>query len=107
MENQLIELYLFVCQIYDTRFQTCFQRASNNSKPDFTDQEIVCIWFFGHLNGKFQKKQIHDFILDYWAEWFPRLPSYQTRLLSLELARTNLSKYRGAIVHSPAHCPNS
>jgi len=78
MENQLIQLYLFVCQIYDTRSDTCFQRLSNNSKPDFTDQELVCIWFFGHLNQKFQKKQIYNFILDYWADWFPRLPAYQT-----------------------------
>jgi len=78
MENQLIELYLFVCQIYDTRSDTCFQRSSNNSKPDFTDQEIICIWFFGHLNEKLQKKQIYNFILDYWADWFPRLPAYQT-----------------------------
>ncbi|MBA3786252.1 MAG: transposase [Acidobacteria bacterium] len=85
MENQLIQLYLFICQIYDTRSQTCFQRASNNSKPDFTDQELLCIWFFGHLNGKFQKKQIYDFILDYWAEWFPRLPSYQTFVYRLNL----------------------
>ncbi len=85
MENQLIQLYLFICQIYDTRSETCFQRASNNSKPDFTDQELLCIWFFGHLNGKFQKKQIYDFILDYWAEWFPRLPSYQTFVYRLNL----------------------
>ncbi len=85
MENQLIQLYLFVCQIYDTRSNTCFQRLSNNSKPDFTDQELVCIWFFGHLNGKFQEKQIHDFILDYWAAWFPRLPAYQTFCYRLNL----------------------
>jgi len=78
MENQLIQLYLFICQIYDTRSITCFQRASNNKDPLFTDQEIVSIWFFGHLNGKFQKKQIHDFILTYWADWFSRLPAYQT-----------------------------
>ena len=85
MENQLIQLYLFVCQIYDTRSVTCFQRASNNSKPDFTDQELVCIWFFGHLNEKFQKKQIYDFIRHYWADWFPQLPSYQTFSYRLNL----------------------
>jgi hypothetical protein len=85
MENQLIQFYLFVCQIYDTRFQTCFQRSSNNSQPDFTDQELVCIWFFGHFNDKFQKKQIYNFILDYWADWFPRLPSYQTFVYRLNL----------------------
>ncbi len=76
MENQLIQLYLSVCRIYDTRSATCFQRASNNRKPEFTDQELICIWFFGHLNGKFQKIQIHQFILEYWADWFPRLPAY-------------------------------
>ena len=90
MENQLIQLCLFVCQIYDTRSQTCFQRLSNNSKPDFTDQELVCIWFFGHLNGKFQKKQIHDFILTYWAAWFPRLPAYQTFCYRLNLLEQTL-----------------
>ncbi len=85
MENQLIELYLFVCRIYDTRSATCFQRASNNFKPAFTDQELVCIWFFGHLNEKFQKKQIYNFILNYWADWFPLLPAYQTFCYRLNL----------------------
>jgi hypothetical protein len=85
MENQLIELYLFICQIYDTRSTTCFQRLSNNRNPRFTDQELVCIWFFGHLNEKFTKRQIYDFIENYWAEWFPKLPSYQTFSYRLNL----------------------
>jgi hypothetical protein len=85
MENQLIELYLFVCQIYDTRSDTCFQRLSNNSKPRFTDQELVSIWFFAHFNDKFNKQQIYNFIRDYWADWFPHLPSYQTFCYRLNL----------------------
>lgn len=85
MENQLIELYLFVCQIYDTRSNTCFQRASNNCKPQFTDQELVTIWFFAHLNEKYEKKQIHRFITQYWAQWFPHLPAYQTFCYRLNL----------------------
>ena len=85
MENQLIQLYLFVCQIYDTRSDTCFQRLSNNREPKFTDQELIAIWFFGHLNEKFQNKQIYNFILDYWADWFPRLPAYQTFCYRLNL----------------------
>ncbi len=39
MENQLIQFYLFICQIYDTRSATYFQRAGNNSKPRFTIQK--------------------------------------------------------------------
>ncbi len=85
MENQLIQLYLFVCQIYDTRSETCFQRLSNNRKPKFTDQELVCIWFFGHLNDKFTKQQIYNLIVQYWADWFPHLPSYQTFCYRLNL----------------------
>ncbi len=68
MENQLIQLYLFVCQIYDTRSDTCFQRLSNNSKPRFADQELIAIWFFAHLNEKFEKKQIYNFINAQWPQ---------------------------------------
>jgi hypothetical protein len=85
MENQLIQLYLFVCQTYDNRSETCFQRLSNNSKPVFTDQELISIWFFGHLNHKFTKRQIYDFIQDYWIDWFPKLPAYQTFSYRLNL----------------------
>lgn len=87
MENQLIQIYLLVCQVYDTSSDTCFQRVSNNSKPAFTDQELLTIWFFAHLNGLFQKRQMLQFIQHYWSDWFPNLPSYQTfvrRLNQLE-----------------------
>lgn len=83
MENTLIQIYLFVCQIYDTRSESCFQRLSNNSKPDFTDQELITIWLFAHLNDKFRKKQMHEFIKQYWSDWFPRLPGYQTFVFRL------------------------
>src|SRR5205085_6906878 len=83
MENQLIELYLLACHVYDTRSETCFQRLSNNSKPEFTDQELIAIWFFAHLEGCFEKKKMHTLILKYWRNWFPRLPSYQTFVLRL------------------------
>jgi hypothetical protein len=68
MENKLIQIYLFVCQIYDTDSETCFQRLSNNSEPLFTDQEIITIWFFAHLNAFSQKKQMHTFIKNYWFD---------------------------------------
>lgn len=83
MENLLIEIYLFVCQIYDTSSKTCYQRLSNNRDPEFTDQELIAIWFFAHLEGCFEKKKMHSLILKYWREWFPRLPSYQTFVLRL------------------------
>ena len=86
MENQLIQIYLLVCDIYDNRSLTCFQRLSN-FKPRFSDQEVVAIYLFGHLHGFWQKKQIYQFIKHYWSDWFPALLSYQAyarRLNQLE-----------------------
>ncbi len=76
MENQLIQLYLLVCQIYDNQTVLKSQRLSN-FKPRFTDQELVTVYLFGHLNGLYQKKAIYRFTQNYWARWFPALPSYQ------------------------------
>jgi|ERR1043165_2590280 hypothetical protein len=83
MENLLIGIYLFVCHVYDTSAVTCYQRLSNNRAPDFTDQELIAIWFFAHFEGCFEKKQMHRLIPKYWRAWFPRLPSYQTFVLRL------------------------
>lgn len=83
MKKTLIQIYLFVCHLYDTRSETCFQRLSNNREPEFTDQEIITIWLFAHLNDKFRKKQMHTFIKEYWFDWFPLLPSYQTFVFRL------------------------
>ena len=83
MENLLIEIYLFVCHVYDTSAATCYQRLSNNREPEFTDQEIITIWLFAHLEGCFEKKKMHRLIHNYWHNWFPLLPSYQTFVLRL------------------------
>jgi len=85
MEIQLIQLYVLVCHVYLTRSETCFQRLSNNSKPHFTDQELVTIYLFGHLQGLFEKKAIHKLIDDYWRHFFPNLPAYQTFVARLNL----------------------
>jgi hypothetical protein len=53
------------------------QRFSNNFCPKFTDEECIAIYLFGIAEGKFEVKAIYNFINDYWADWFPALPSYQ------------------------------
>jgi hypothetical protein len=88
MKNQLIQLYVLVCQIYDSQSCLKYQRGSN-FKPRFTDQELITVYLFGHLNGLYQKKAIYRFTRHYWREWFPDLPSYQAfnrRLNLLEQA---------------------
>jgi hypothetical protein len=77
MELQLIQLYVWVCQVYDNHSVMKHQRLSNNSQPRFTDQELVTIYLFGHLQGLFQQRRIYDYIQAHWRAWFPLLPSYQ------------------------------
>lgn len=96
MENQLIQLYVLVCHVYNTHSATCFQRMSNNSNPVFTDQELVTVYLFGHLQGVFEKKAIHRLIDNYWLHFFPRLPSYQTfvaRLNQMEQTFQTMGRY--------------
>jgi hypothetical protein len=65
MENQLIQIYLFAYQIYDTYSESFFQRLSNKSEALFTDQELITIWFFAHLKVLSEKK-MYAFIKNYW-----------------------------------------
>lgn len=106
MENQLIEIYLFICQIYDTCSQTCFQRTSNNRHPRFTDEELISIWFFGHLHEKFTKRQIYRFICQQWRSWFPCLPSYQTFCYRLNLLEATFQSIGGALFEQLRKTPD-
>lgn len=54
-----------------------YQRSSNNWQPDFTDQELITIYLFGHFQGHFNQKRIYDYIRQHFPDWFPDLPSYQ------------------------------
>ena len=57
----------------------------------FSDQELICIYWFGHLNGHYQKKAIYRFIKNYWFDWFPCLPSYQAFNRRLNLLETTFT----------------
>lgn len=91
MDNQLIEIYLLVCQIYNSHSSLKYQRASN-FKPVFSDEEIISIYLFGQLNDKFSNRQMYDFICHYWIEWFPYLPSYQAFNRRLNLLTDNFQQ---------------
>jgi hypothetical protein len=78
VENKLIELYLFICHLYDTHPVLKQQRLSNNHKPLFSDEELLTMYLFGHLQGLTTQRRIYAYILNHWREWFPALPAYQS-----------------------------
>ena len=78
LETQLVQLYLWVCAMYDKHPTLKYQRWSNNpNDPLLSDQEIITIYLFGHLQERFKLKTIHTYLKQHWRAWFPHLPSYQ------------------------------
>jgi hypothetical protein len=51
---------------------------SNNHQPLFSDEELLTMYLFGHLQGLTTQRRIYDYIQNHWLEWFPTWPAYQT-----------------------------
>jgi hypothetical protein len=75
VDDKLIHIYLFVCQHFH-RLCPMIERQSNHHQPAFSDQEVLTIYLFGILEKRFTVTDMHKHILDYWAAWFPALPTY-------------------------------
>ena len=71
MKNKLIELYLLICPLYDTQPVLKQQRLSNNHRPLFTDEELLTVYLFGHMQRLSTQRRIYDYIRSLWREWFP------------------------------------
>lgn len=78
-EYRLIKIYMYICDMYEQSLKYHCQRYSNNSKPLFSDEEILTIYFFvGHEQKYTLIKDIHNFAKEYLRDWCPNLVSYQT-----------------------------
>nr|WP_263841232.1 hypothetical protein [Salinibacter sp.] len=58
------------------------QRQSNNSDPDFTDEEVLktatASYVFGPVEKRKTISEIHEYVGEHFSGWFPDLPSYQS-----------------------------
>lgn len=75
-EEQLIQLYCDVCDLYQRDLWQYCERFSNNAHPEFTDEEVITIYLFGILRKRFEVTQIYDYTQDHLLNWFQKLPSY-------------------------------
>lgn len=90
--QKLIKIYMYVCSKYDETLNCYCQRYSNNSKPLFSDQEILTIYLFVGSEQRYtQIKEIHSFAKEYLLDWFPGLVSYQTFVYRLNRPCKNCS----------------
>lgn len=75
-QTELISVYLFLDEEYHKNLWPFCQRFSNNDSPDFSDVEVLTVYFWGILKGYKQLKNIHLFTEEMLRDWFPKLPSY-------------------------------
>lgn len=75
-EEQLIQLYCDVCDLYHRELWQYCERFSNNAHPEFTDEEVITIYLFGILRKRFEVTQIYEYTQDHLSMWFQKLPSY-------------------------------
>ena len=75
---QLIQLYFYVCEIYEEELQWhCMRFTKNQAEPGFTDQELLTTYLFSMaMERRLRIKDIYDYIYHHWLAWFPDLPSY-------------------------------
>ena len=65
-KNTLIRVYLFVCGRWSSGLCAVAQRQSNNSNPDFTDEEVLTIYLFGLIRKRETIKDIHEYAEDHF-----------------------------------------
>src|ERR1035437_6643809 len=77
-ELKLISIYLYICDIYNSKLRNACERFSNNNHPDFTDQEVMTIYLYTmNIEQRLKIKQIHQFASAHLRSWFPLLPTYE------------------------------
>jgi hypothetical protein len=118
-ELKLISIYLYICDIYDSKLRNACARFSNNNHPDFTDQEVITIYLYAmNVEHRLKIKQIHEFASDHLRSWFPLLHTYEAFNMRINrfseasgiLADVLLSGYYGLKMHAlafhrPDHLP--
>lgn len=77
---KIIALYYLVCDYYNTDLRHSVQRFSNNGfQGHITDEELITIYLFCVIEEqKTTIKAMRQHIVDYWLNWFPKIPAYQT-----------------------------
>jgi Transposase DDE domain len=76
-ETKLISTYYLICD-YKDLISPLYERYSNNNHPEFTDEEVMCIYLFCTTDEfrLHEKKEIYAYADRHLRSWFPKLPKY-------------------------------
>lgn len=76
---KLIQLYYYICQVYDNcLYAHCMRLTKNDVPPKFTDEELLTVYLF--ISSEYQPatlKHLHRIAYDCYRSWFPNMPGYE------------------------------
>jgi hypothetical protein len=65
-ELKLIFIYLYICDIYNSKLKSACERFINNNHSAFTDREVITIYLYTmNIEQRLKIKQIHEFANEY------------------------------------------
>lgn len=98
---QLIQLYFYVCEIYEEELQWHCQRFTKNQvMPLFTDQEVLTTYLYSvGFERKFRIKDIHNYIQRHWLSWFPSMPDYTAYVMRLNRMAAVFPRLAESLIH--------
>jgi hypothetical protein len=76
-ELRLVTLYEFICKQYREHLWVYCQRFSPYADLTFTDEEVICIYFWGVMDKRREIKDIYEDTRRHLHAWYPQLPSYE------------------------------
>jgi hypothetical protein len=77
-QERLVTLFLYISKSYELELCIHVSRMSNNSKPQFSDSEVLTVYLWGIMNGHSKIRRIYEYVRNHLSEWFPKLPAYET-----------------------------
>lgn len=75
-QDQLITIYLDVCNHYQNELWAYSQRMTKYANLRFSGEEAITLYLFGIIDKHRQLSQIYDYADRHLRPWFPKLPSY-------------------------------
>ena len=82
---------MYICDVHKSSLRFHCQRFSNNSNPEFTDEEVLTIYLFcGYCQRYFNIKEIHTFAKEYLSSWFPKFAVLSNVLRTPKYAFRNI-----------------
>lgn len=77
-QDQLIALYLFVCNQYRLELHAYCERFTNHAELSFSDEEVITLYLFGVIQKRKLLKEIFTYADQHVRDWFPKMPATYT-----------------------------